>query len=253
MKSKLFTKNKWNRLSIAGLCLLFLGTFASQAVAQTDEVTSDTLDYSAYAHSYDSVWLEVSISWDYEGCLSCDDDHSTSTGVLISVNGNVLTAYMGGDPGYHLNTGDFPVLVPDSDLTSPMIVTREYWNSEITDYGTQYWWGGVGTLDIATYLGGKGMALSRSPISLGQVRVGSHKGDTLKLSSIGGDPITVSSSIQTGTLFSRYPTTSNRTIAAGSTELDRVIFAPTARGTFSDSLIFTTNSTTLSEQRMGVY
>ncbi|HZK75752.1 MAG TPA: hypothetical protein VFD13_02480, partial [Candidatus Kapabacteria bacterium] len=67
MKSKLFTKNKWNRLSIAGLCLLFLGTFASQAVAQTDEVTSDTLDYSAYAHSYDSVWLEVSISWDYEG------------------------------------------------------------------------------------------------------------------------------------------------------------------------------------------
>ncbi|MFI5201993.1 MAG: choice-of-anchor D domain-containing protein, partial [Candidatus Kapaibacterium sp.] len=99
----------------------------------------------------------------------------------------------------------------------------------------------------------KRMALSRSPISLGQVRVGSHKGDTLKVSSFDTDPITVSSSMKTGTLFSRYPTSANRTINAGTSEIDSVIFAPTSRGTFSDSLIFTSNSDELSEQRMSVY
>jgi hypothetical protein len=98
------------------------------------------------------------------------------------------------------------------------------------------------------------MALGRSSISLGQLRVGHRIADSLKVSSNGQAAITISSSaMKSGAEFSSYPTTSNRTINAGSTEIDSVIFTPASRGSFNDSLIFNTNSDTVPEQRMGLY
>ncbi len=98
------------------------------------------------------------------------------------------------------------------------------------------------------------MALSKSTISFGQLRVGHRVADSLKVTSNGQAAITISSSgMKSGAEFSSYPTTTNRTINAGSSEIDSAIFTPTARGTFNDSLIFNTNSDTLPEQEMGLY
>jgi hypothetical protein len=97
------------------------------------------------------------------------------------------------------------------------------------------------------------MTLSRTSISMGEVRVGNREADSLKLTSDGEDAITISSSgMKGGAPFSSYPSTSNRTIDPGSTEIDSIIFMPSSRGSFSDSLIFNTNSDTVPEQRMGV-
>ena len=99
----------------------------------------------------------------------------------------------------------------------------------------------------------KRIAFGRSSISLGQVRVGHRVADSLLVSSVGTGNITISSSgMKSGTPFSSYPTTSNRTINSGSTEMDSVSFSPAARGSFSDSLIFNTNSDTAPEQRTGI-
>src|SRR5665647_3673075 len=59
--------------------------------------------------------------------------------------------------------------------------------------------------------------------------------------------------MKTGTQFGNVaPGANGRTLNPGLTEVDSVIFAPTARGTFSDSLIFTTNSDTIPDQRKGL-
>ncbi len=97
------------------------------------------------------------------------------------------------------------------------------------------------------------MALSRSTIPLGQLRVGHRIADSLKVTSNGVNAITINSSgMLSGVQFSSFPTTTSRTINAGSTEIDSVIFTPTTRGSFTDSLIFNTNSDTVPEQRMGL-
>ncbi|HEY3875439.1 MAG TPA: choice-of-anchor D domain-containing protein [Candidatus Kapabacteria bacterium] len=97
------------------------------------------------------------------------------------------------------------------------------------------------------------MALSRSSVSLGSVRVGARKSDSLKVTSTGTATITISSSaMKTGTLFSSFPTSSNRSLTPGTSEIDSVIFTPTSSGSFSDSLIFNTNSDTVAQQRMAV-
>jgi hypothetical protein len=100
----------------------------------------------------------------------------------------------------------------------------------------------------------KRLALGRNAVSLGQLRVGRHKADSLLVSSNGQQAITINaSSMKSGAPFSTYPTSSGRSINNGSTEMDSVIFQPTSRGTFSDSLIFTTNSDTVLQQRLAVY
>ncbi len=97
------------------------------------------------------------------------------------------------------------------------------------------------------------MALSQTSISMGQIRVGHRVADSLTVTSNGTDAITISSSgMKSGSQYLSYPTTTNRTLYAGSTEIDSVIFTPTSRGTFNDSLIYNTNSDTVPEQRMGL-
>ena len=100
----------------------------------------------------------------------------------------------------------------------------------------------------------KRIALGRSSIAFGQIRVGHRVADSLLVTSYGDAAITVTSSgMKSGAQFSSYPTSTNRTLNPGTTEMDSAIFAPSARGTFNDSLIFTTNSDTVPQQHIGVY
>jgi hypothetical protein len=99
----------------------------------------------------------------------------------------------------------------------------------------------------------KRASLSQNSISFGQLRVGHRVADSLTVASYGDTTITISSSaMKGGSPFSSYPTTTNRSIATGSFEIDSAIFAPSSRGTFHDSLIFNTNSDTVPQQRMGI-
>ncbi len=99
----------------------------------------------------------------------------------------------------------------------------------------------------------KRMAL-RGAVSLGSVRVGQRKADSLAIKSVGDQPITIASSaMKSGTQFSSYPSSTNRVLAVGTTEMDSVSFAPTGRGAFSDSVIYTTNSDSPLQQRFAVY
>jgi hypothetical protein len=96
-------------------------------------------------------------------------------------------------------------------------------------------------------------SLSQNTISFGQLRVGHRAADSLSVISNGDTTITISSSaMKGGSPFSSYPTTTNRAIVTGSSEIDSAIFAPSSRGTFHDSLIFNTNSDTVPQQRMGI-
>jgi len=105
---------------------------------------------------------------------------------------------------------------------------------------------------IHTVVPTKRMALGRSSISLGQVRVGHRVADSVKVTSYGDQAITINSNgMKSGAPFSSFPTSSSRSINTGSFEIDSVIFAPTARGTFNDSLVFSTNSDTVPQQHMG--
>ena len=94
----------------------------------------------------------------------------------------------------------------------------------------------------------------RSAVPMGSVRVGHRKADSLLVSSYGGQAITIASSLmKSGIQFVSSPAGANRTINAGATEMDSIIFAPTARGSFSDSAIYTTNSDDALQTRIAVY
>jgi hypothetical protein len=117
-------------------------------------------------------------------------------------------------------------------------------------------WNNASKFIIHTYVPAsiKRFALGRTSIALGSVRVGRRKADSVHVTSTGADPITINSNaIKGGAPFSSYsPGSTPRTLTTPATEVDSVIFQPTARGTFSDSLIFTTNSDITSDQRKGL-
>ncbi|MDP4198688.1 MAG: choice-of-anchor D domain-containing protein [Bacteroidota bacterium] len=98
------------------------------------------------------------------------------------------------------------------------------------------------------------LALGRPSIAFGQLRVGRRKADSLLVTSTGTFSITINSeAMKTGSQLGYVaPGSNGRTLNAGASEVDSVIFAPTSRGTFSDSLIFTTNSDTIPDQRKGI-
>lgn len=100
----------------------------------------------------------------------------------------------------------------------------------------------------------KRLTLGRTSINLGTLRVGRRKADSVLVSSSGIFALTINSNtMKTGTQFGNVaPGANGRTLNPGLTEVDSVIFAPTSRGTFSDSLIFTTNSDTIPDQRKGL-
>ena len=99
----------------------------------------------------------------------------------------------------------------------------------------------------------KAIALSRTSIPLGSVRVGSVKRDSFQIMSTSTAAITVNTSLNSGTVFSLYPTGSNRSINAGTSELDSAEFRPLSRGFVSDSIIVTSNVDATADQRKAIY
>jgi hypothetical protein len=97
------------------------------------------------------------------------------------------------------------------------------------------------------------IALSKTTMNLGSVRVGSNKSDTMRIFSFGDENLTISSTaMKFGTHFSTSPTGSNRTINTGSNEVNTITFAPTAKGSFVDTLIINNNSTVAGDTRKTV-
>ncbi|HZK75754.1 MAG TPA: choice-of-anchor D domain-containing protein [Candidatus Kapabacteria bacterium] len=301
--------NTWNRLSIAGMCLLFLSIFTSQAAAVTDTLLSETfasglpgtwsddgswfsssngyggsngsmycdmydyyttsdyltaptVDASNYAADADSVWVDFDFSWQYNNNdADYGDDYfyvSTDYDNLMSGSTSGLATYSTGD--YTVNTDPptdasywqhYHLLVPVSSRTSSL---------NIYFMGSPYWGSSDPAIDNVSITavsipdtGTKLMSLSRNSIALGKVRVGSQNSDTLIVTSDGTGTLRINSSMQSGAPFSSSPTSSNRSVTAGSNETDYAIFSPSSRGMFEDSIIFTTNSDSVAEQRMTVY
>jgi hypothetical protein len=99
----------------------------------------------------------------------------------------------------------------------------------------------------------KTLAVSKSTIDLGKIRVGTQASDTLSLRSTGEAPITITSSaMKKGLPYSAKPTGSNRQVAIGASETDTIIFSPTARGSFIDTFVVNTNATVQSDIRKTV-
>ncbi len=99
----------------------------------------------------------------------------------------------------------------------------------------------------------KAIAIGRNSIALGNIRVGNTKKDTLKISSTSTAAITVNTSLKSGAAFTRFPTSADRSIASGSSEIDTVYLSPSTRGNFTDSLIITSNVDVATDQRKAVY
>jgi hypothetical protein len=99
----------------------------------------------------------------------------------------------------------------------------------------------------------KAIALSRTSIPLGSIRVGNVKRDSFQILSTSTSAITVNTALNSGAVFSRYPTGSNRSINAGTSELDSAEFRPTSRGFVTDSIIITSNVDATTDQRKAIY
>ncbi len=95
----------------------------------------------------------------------------------------------------------------------------------------------------------------RTSMNMGSVRVGTRKADSLHVTSTGQAAITVNASGMKGSApYTFYsPGTSGRLLVPPSVEMDSVIFQPVSRGTITDSVLFTTNSDTIPDQRKGVF
>jgi len=223
-----------------------------------NDLSTPSVNASSYASNDFSVWVDFDFFWAYNS----DSYYEQESGNFeVSTDGSDLldliqptnygTYGVTGDPGSILAPDTsywrhYHLLVPVASRTSDLTI------SFVGDVGNYHSTPAIDNVTI-TASATRRMSLSRDFVSLGQVRVGSRKRDTLNVSSTGHSSITVSSGMKSGVQFSSYPTSLNRSITNGSTEHDSVIFTPIARGMFSDSLIFTTNSDETSEQRMAVY
>jgi len=108
---------------------------------------------------------------------------------------------------------------------------------------------------IHTVVPTRRIAFSSNTVAMGNVRINRRKATAFTATGGGDQPITINStSAKGGAPFSSYPNTTNaRILNPGQSETDSVIFSPTARGSFTDSLIFITNSDTVPQQRTGIY
>lgn len=97
------------------------------------------------------------------------------------------------------------------------------------------------------------LSLTKTSVPLGNVRVGTSKQDTLRIISTGESAITISSSaMKNSTPFGTSPTGTNRSLSPGTQEVNTITFTPTARGSFVDTFVVNSNSTTTSDQRKTV-
>ena len=218
--------------------------------------TSDTVFYTGQTYEFTAA---VSNSSESDGGI----DISTEFGSLSAISGQGLyipassTELTHSSPKSLPASWNFDWTAPSTPEYDTIFATGNAVNGDGSNGGgncTDKWnWASKYIIHVVA-APTKRIALSRSSISLGQIRVGRRVADSLMARSTGSGAITISSSgMKSGAQFSSYPTSSNRTLNPGSSEVDSAIFSPTARGSFNDSLIFTTNSDTTPQQHIGVY
>jgi len=108
---------------------------------------------------------------------------------------------------------------------------------------------------IHTVVPTRRIAFSSNTVAMGNLRINRRKATAFTTTGGGDQPISISStSAKGGAPFSSYPNTSStRILNPSQSETDSVIFSPTTRGQFTDSIIFLTNSDTVPQQRTGIY
>jgi len=149
-------------------------------------------------------------------------------------------------------TWSFTYTAPSSPGTDNIYATGNAINNSGDNNGDQ--WNHATTYQVSvTALPTKAIALSKTTINLGNARVGASKSDTMSIHSTGDDALTINSTAMAfGTHFSRNPTSTNRTISVGQKEVNTITFSPTAKGSFTDTLIINSNATSTSDQRKTV-
>lgn len=99
----------------------------------------------------------------------------------------------------------------------------------------------------------RSIALTRSSIAFGNVRLGQTKQDTLRIVSNGDASLTVSSSaMKQTTPYSASPTGTNRQLTVGTQEVNTITFNPSSAGTFVDTFVVNSNASTAADQRKTV-
>lgn len=97
------------------------------------------------------------------------------------------------------------------------------------------------------------IALSKTSMNLGNIRVGQNKQDTMRIFSQGDEALTITSSApKNSSPFTSSPSGTNRSISTGSAEVNTITFAPTAKGTFVDTFVINNNSTVAANTRKTV-
>jgi hypothetical protein len=114
-------------------------------------------------------------------------------------------------------------------------------------------WNHASNYSMSIVVPSRSLALTKSSVSLGNVRLGQTKSDTLSIISNGDAAITISSSAMKNTApFSASPTGTNRSLSVGTQEVNTITFAPTTKAAFVDTFVVVSNSTTTADQRKTV-
>jgi len=225
----------------------------------TSSSSSTTVTISTSATSF-------TVGQTYTFTVSVANSGKSSGGVMVSASNGTLTA---GSDGLQKPSGQNYLVhsapkslsatwtftfTPTNTGTATLYATGNAVNDDGTNGSgncTDQWNNASNYTMTVQAASTKNIAVGRTTINLGQVRVGTRKADSVKISATGTSNVTVSStSMKTGSYFSRFPTTTNRTINAGSFEVDSVIVQPTSRGQISDSLIVNSDA---SDSRKAVY
>lgn len=254
--------------------LLCLGTYITyQAHAYSSGITGTTQNdggsgcscHASNPSTATTVTISTSASTFYTGqtydfTVTVNHSSQAAAGVNVDTDGGSLTAGSGlslsGGELKHSSkksglpaTWSFQWTAPNTTGTYHIYATGNAVNDNNSNSGD--FWNHASTYNITvTAPPEKKIALGRTSINFGSIRVGRTKQDTTYIHSTGQANLTITSTaMKYGTHFSRTPTGTNRTINAGQSELNTITFSPTAKGTFVDTFIVNSNATNTADQR----
>jgi hypothetical protein len=148
----------------------------------------------------------------------------------------------------------FQYTVPNSGTTDAIYVTGNAVNGDGMNDGGNCTdnWNNASTFNIT--IATRAVGITRNSIAFGSKRTGTPSvSDTLRIVSTGEATLTVNSSgMKNSAPFSASPTGTNRTISAGSQELNTITFNPNAKGSYVDTFVVNSNATAASDQRKTV-
>jgi hypothetical protein len=215
-----------------------------------------------------SVTLSTSATTIYTGetytfTVSVNNSNQVGGGVNVAVDRGTLTAGTGlkkvGTELTHtqrnLNmpaTWSFTYTAPSTTGEDKIYATGNAINNGNGSSGDAWNHGTTYTFNVVAPPS-KLIALSKTSMNLGNVRVGQSKQDTMRIFSQGDADLVVSSSaMKNSSPFSASPSTTNRTLSTGTAEVNTITFSPGSRGVFVDTFVINNNSTVAANQRKTV-